>query len=68
MFAGYENANFQYMVDNVGVKAEGIYRYCCNGFRAAFIPEEQKQGYIAQVDAAYSEVMGAEALQAAKSQ
>ena len=65
---GYENANFQYMADKVGVKADAIYRYCCNGFRAAFIPEEQKQDYIARVDSAFAEVMGQEALQTAKAQ
>lgn len=67
-FGGYENANFQYLADKVGVNAEGIYRYCCNGFRAAFISDEQKWAYIAKVDAAFSEVMGAKALEAAKSQ
>ena len=67
-FPGYENANFQYMADKVGVKSEAIYRYCCNGFRAAFIPDEMKREYIARVDSAFSEVMGQEALQTAKAQ
>lgn len=65
-FSGYENANLQWMVDNVGSKAQDVYKFCCNGFRAAFIPEEDKMQYLEQVDAACEQVMGEAALKALK--
>ena len=67
-FLGYENENYHWLVDNLGINAADILTFVRNGFEAAFMPEANKQKYLAQVNAAFAEVMGKDALHTALQQ
>lgn len=51
-------------MESLGLSAADIHKYACNGFRAAFLPEAQREQYVAKVDAAFKQVMGEAAFNA----
>ena len=52
-FGGYECAQYAWMMEHAGLSAEGVRQCACNGFTAAFMPEERKQEYIRRVNDAF---------------
>lgn len=48
-FGGYENDNYAYLANEIGVNKETIYEFCCNGFKAAFMDESQRKTYLEKV-------------------
>ncbi len=53
LFAGYENDNFAYLANEIGVDSKSIYEFCCNGFKAAFLDDSERAGYLEKVKAVY---------------
>ncbi len=51
-FKGYINQNFINLYENIDLSAEDIITLVRNSFKAAFIDDELKEKYLAQVDAA----------------
>lgn len=50
---GYVSANYYYLAEEVGLDKMQIYELCCNGFRAAFIGEPERQQYLNRLKSAY---------------
>ena len=51
-FKGYMNQNFINLYENIELSEADVIKLVKNSFRSAFISDEQKASYLAQVDAA----------------
>jgi adenine deaminase len=50
-FGGYIEENFQQATEALGLTREQVLRLARNSFRASFLPESDKQRYLAEIDA-----------------
>ncbi|MBL6948904.1 MAG: adenosine deaminase [Rhodospirillales bacterium] len=50
-FGGYVNENYQAVADALGLNNEVLYRLARNSFEASFLPEQEKTGLLAKLDA-----------------
>jgi adenosine deaminase len=55
-FGGYMNANFDAIFDALPLTLSHASQLARNSFVAAFLPEEEKQAYLAEVDAYFDDV------------
>jgi adenosine deaminase len=49
-FGGYMSENFDSLIDATGLEADEICQLVINGFESAFLPAEQKQAHLAQIE------------------
>ncbi len=60
-FGGYVNANFEQVFEATGMDASHAYRLARNSFEASFAGDEEKAGWIAQLDATFERFANAPA-------
>jgi len=49
-FGGYLNDNFNALVENLDMNEKHVIDLCINSFKASFLPEEDKNKWIALID------------------